>query len=68
MRTWYPPRQPPLRSATAFAPLLIDSGANGDSGRHGPLENPETYDVHGHLLPGSRDEVRERMDAYLRRT
>ncbi len=24
-----------------------------------------TYDVYGHLLPGSHDEVRERMDAYL---
>ncbi len=24
-----------------------------------------TYDVYGHLLPGARDEIRERMDAYL---
>jgi hypothetical protein len=24
-----------------------------------------TFDVYGHLLPGSHDEVRERMDAYL---
>jgi hypothetical protein len=26
-----------------------------------------TYDLYGHLLPGSRDEVRERIDAYLER-
>jgi integrase len=26
-----------------------------------------TFDVYGHLLPGSHDEVRARMDAYLRR-
>ena len=26
-----------------------------------------TFDVYGHLLPGGRDEVRERMDVYLRR-
>lgn len=25
-----------------------------------------TFDVYGHLLPGSHDEVRKRMDAYLR--
>lgn len=25
-----------------------------------------TFDTYGHLLPGSHDEVRERMDAYLR--
>jgi hypothetical protein len=24
-----------------------------------------TFDVYGHLMPGSRDDVRERMDAYL---
>jgi integrase len=24
-----------------------------------------TFDVYGHPFPGSRDEVRERMDAYL---
>lgn len=24
-----------------------------------------TFDVYGHLFPGARDEVRERMDAYL---
>jgi hypothetical protein len=24
-----------------------------------------TFDVYGHMMPGNRDEVRERMDAYL---
>jgi hypothetical protein len=24
-----------------------------------------TFDTYGHLFPGSHDEVRERMDAYL---
>jgi integrase len=24
-----------------------------------------TFDTYGHLMPGSRDQVRERMDAYL---
>jgi hypothetical protein len=24
-----------------------------------------TFDTYGHLLPGSHDEVRERMDRYL---
>jgi integrase len=26
-----------------------------------------TFDVYGHLFPGSHDEVRSRMDAYLAR-
>lgn len=26
-----------------------------------------TFDVYGHHLPGSHDEARARMDAYLRR-
>lgn len=53
----------------AFASLLIDSGANPkaiqDFMGHSKIQT--TFDVYGHLLPGSRDEVRERMDAYLRR-
>ncbi len=52
-----------------FASLLIDSGANPkaiqDFMGHSKIQT--TFDVYGHLLPGSRDEVRERMDAYLRR-
>jgi hypothetical protein len=27
-----------------------------------------TFDVYGHFLPGSYDDVRERMDAYLAQT
>lgn len=54
-----------------FASLLIDSGANpkaiqdfmGHSMGHSKIQM--TFDVYGHLLPGSRDEVRKRMDAYL---
>jgi integrase len=51
-----------------FASLLIDSGANPkaiqDFMGHSKIQT--TFDVYGHLLPGSRDEVRKRMDAYLR--
>jgi integrase len=39
-----------------FASLLIDAGAS---------KIQTTFDIYGHLLPGSHDEVRERMDAYL---
>lgn len=51
-----------------FASLLIDSGANPKAIQNfmGHSKIQTTFDVYGHLLPGSRDEVRERMDAYLR--
>jgi integrase len=51
-----------------FASLLIDSGANPKAIQSfmGHSKIQTTFDVYGHLLPGSRDEVRERMDAYLR--
>lgn len=50
-----------------FASLLIDSGANPKAIQEfmGHSKIQTTFDVYGHLLPGSRDEVRERMDAYL---
>lgn len=53
-----------------FASLLIDSGANPKAIQSfmGHSKIQTTFDVYGHLLPGSRDEVRERMDAYLRRS
>jgi integrase len=53
-----------------FASLLIDSGANPKAIQEfmGHSKIQTTFDVYGHLLPGSRDEVRERMDAYLRRS
>ena len=50
-----------------FASLLIDSGANPKAIQEfmGHSKIQTTFDVYGHLMPGSRDEVRERMDAYL---
>jgi len=32
----------------------------------GHSKSKRPFDVYGHLLPGSHDEVRKRMDAYLR--
>lgn len=51
-----------------FASLMIDAGANPKAIQEfmGHSKIQTTFDVYGHLLPGSRDEVRERMDAYLR--
>lgn len=50
-----------------FASLLIDSGANAKAIQEflGHSKIQTTYDIYGHLLPGSHDEVRQRMDAYL---
>jgi integrase len=50
-----------------FASLLIDAGANAKAIQTflGHSEIQTTFDVYGHLMPGSHDEVRERMDAYL---
>lgn len=50
-----------------FASLMIDAGANPKAIQEfmGHSKIQTTFDVYGHLLPGSRDEVRERMDAYL---
>ena len=53
-----------------FASLLIDAGANPKAIQtymgHSKIQT--TFDTYGHLMPGSRDEVRERMDAYLSKT
>lgn len=50
-----------------FASLLIDAGTNPKAIQvfmgHSKIQT--TFDVYGHLLPGSHDEVRERMDSYL---
>lgn len=52
-----------------FASLLIDTGANPKAIQvvmgHSKIQT--TFDVYGHLLPGSFDDVRARMDAYLAR-
>lgn len=57
------------RCRHTFASLMIDSGANPKAIQEfmGHSKIQTTFDVYGHLLPGSLDEVRERMDAYLRR-
>jgi integrase len=57
----------PHEARHTFASLLIDSGANvkAISEFMGHASIQETMDTYGHLLPGSRDEVRERMDSYL---
>ena len=53
-----------------FASLLIDTGANAKAIQvvmgHSKIQT--TFDIYGHLLPGSYDDVRERMDAYLATT
>jgi integrase len=50
-----------------FASLLIDAGTNPKAIQTfmGHSSISITFDVYGHLMPGSRDEVRECMDAYL---
>lgn len=50
-----------------FASLLIDTGANAKAIQvvMGHEKIQTTFDVYGHLLPGSYDDVRQRMDAYL---
>jgi integrase len=52
-----------------FASLLIDAGANPKAIQTfmGRSKIQTTLDTYGHLMPGSHDEVRERMDAYLSR-
>jgi integrase len=51
----------------AHASLLIDSGANPKAIQQfmGHSKIQTTFDVYGHLLPGSYDDIRARMDAYL---
>jgi integrase len=50
-----------------FASMLIDTGANPKAVQEvmGHSKIQTTFDVYGHLFPGSRDDVRARMDAYL---
>lgn len=50
-----------------FASLLIDTGANAKAIQQvmGHSKIQTTFDIYGHLLPGSYDDVRARMDAYL---
>lgn len=50
-----------------FASVLIDTGANPKAIQEvmGHLRIQTTFDVYGHLLLGSYDDIRARMDAYL---
>jgi integrase len=50
-----------------FASLMIDAGANPKAIQEamGHSKIQTTFDTYGHLIDGSRDEVRKRMDAYL---
>lgn len=50
-----------------FASILIDTGANPKAIQQvmGHSKIQTTFDVYGHLLPGSYEDVRARMDAYL---
>ena len=50
-----------------FASLLIDAGANPKAIQQfmGHSKIQTTFDVYGHLLPGSHDEVRRKMNEYL---
>jgi integrase len=50
-----------------FASLLIDAGVNAKAVQEfmGHSTITMTFDTYGHLMPGSREEVRARMDAYL---
>jgi hypothetical protein len=55
-------------SATSTSgPLIrVERGWDQEEGAiEGHSKIQTTFDVYGHLLPGSHDEVRERMDAYL---
>jgi integrase len=49
-----------------FASVLIDTGANPKAIQEvmGHSKIQTTFDVYGHLLPGSYDDIRARMDAY----
>jgi integrase len=50
-----------------FASLLIDAGVNPKAIQefmdHATIE--ETFSRYGHLMPGTRDQARELVDAYL---
>ncbi|MGA9634560.1 MAG: site-specific integrase [Solirubrobacterales bacterium] len=68
--SWAAAELEPIRLHDArhtFASLLIDSGANAKAVQEfmGHSKIQTTFDTYGHLLPGSHDEVRQRMDAYL---
>ena len=59
-----------VRARATFPTLaLIAAGANAKaiSIAMGHSSISVTYDIYGHLMPGARDELRDRLDEYLRR-
>jgi integrase len=70
LRAWQAARLRPIglhECRHTFASLLIDGDANPKAVQEfmGHSSIKVTFDLYGHLFPGSRDEVRARMDAYL---
>jgi integrase len=59
--------KPGATLAAAFASLLIDAGVNAKAIQtflgHATIQM--TFDRYGHLMPGSREQARELVDAYL---
>jgi integrase len=68
-RAWVAPLEPITlhECRHTFASMLIDAGANPKAIQafmgHSKIQT--TFDTYGHLMPGSHDQVRERLDAYL---
>jgi Phage integrase family len=58
---------PPHECRHTLASLPIDAGANPEALQAfmGHSNIQITFDTYGHLLPGSREEVRRLMDRYL---
>jgi integrase len=55
------------RCRHTFASMVIAAGENPKAVQEfmGHATITMTFDLYGHLFPGSRDEARARMDAYL---
>lgn len=69
-RAWAEAKLDPLtlhECRHTYASMLIDAGANPKAIQvyMGHSKIQVTFDTYGHLIPGSHDEVRDRMDAYL---
>lgn len=69
-RAWLAARLDPIRlheCRHTFASLLIDAGVNGQAIKEymGHSSIATTFDLYGHLMPGSHAEVAERVDRYL---
>ena len=69
-KCWRETQQNPItfhQCRHTFASMLIDAGANPKAVQtfmgHSKIQT--TFDVYGHLFPGSREEVRLMMDRYL---